>query len=85
MRRTGVKRHLMSTAPREIQFLAPPSRPAKGSIWFCVTCGLLSGLRDENPFVINGSSEERLVPNLVIDVTNKGVEKIKTNFSKKVI
>ena len=54
-----------------------PSRLAdqlKGA-WFCVTCGLLSGLRDENPFVIDGSSEERLVPNFVIDVNNKGVEK----------
>ena len=43
--------------------------------WFCVTCGLLSGLRDENPFAIDGSSEERLVPNFVIDLNNKGVEK----------
>ena len=42
--------------------------------WFCVTCGLLSGLRDENPFAIDRSSEERLATNFVIDVNNKGVE-----------
>ena len=50
--------------------------------WFCITQRLFSKAIDDRPVVFKSDSEEK-VPLFCLDVEQKGVQKIKDNFSKK--
>ena len=60
---------------------SPLPDQVKGA-WFCITQRLFSKAIDDRPVVFKSDSEEK-VPPFCLDVEQKGVQKIKDNFSKK--